>query len=342
MAECDAVDGEIAALKAAYEQFFLGLEKRPPTDKHQALGRRIQKLRNMWIRQTAAKFRVQSVTQKWSTYERLWSKTMQAIENGTYVRDLARLKRKQNAAGAPKKKEKRDALDDLEIDEAFEELSGGNLDEAIAQASAAAEASVANRRPAVQPAEPAVAPAIPPLVAPPVASVEPPQSRPAAAAATTFAPKIAPVAPSIPPVTPAIAPVVPPVPAARAAPAPGAVARPPSSPPAARAPANHNPTLRPASVPSSSAAARSGPYAPPTVAGASQLSDDKLRAVYDAFIKAKRRCNEDTSSMTFEQVASSLRRQVPELMKQHNAKAVEFKVVIKDGKAVLRAVPKDG
>ena len=33
--------------------------------------------------------------------------------------------------------------------------------------------------------------------------------------------------------------------------------------------------------------------------------------------------------------------QVPELMKQHNAKSVEFKDVIKDGKAVLRALPKE-
>jgi hypothetical protein len=28
------------------------------------------------------------------------------------------------------------------------------------------------------------------------------------------------------------------------------------------------------------------------------------------------------------------------LMKQHGAKSVEFKVVIKDGKAILRALPK--
>jgi hypothetical protein len=44
--------------------------------------------------------------------------------------------------------------------------------------------------------------------------------------------------------------------------------------------------------------------------------------------------------MSFDSVAASLRKQVPELMKQHNAKSVEFKVVIKDGKAVLKAVPK--
>lgn len=78
----------------------------------------------------------------------------------------------------------------------------------------------------------------------------------------------------------------------------------------------------------------------PPSAGAGGLSDDKLKAVYDAYVSAKRRNKEDTSKMSYESVASSLRKQVPELMKQHKAKAVEFKVVIKDGKAVLKAVPK--
>jgi hypothetical protein len=79
---------------------------------------------------------------------------------------------------------------------------------------------------------------------------------------------------------------------------------------------------------------------PPTASSPSELSDDKLRVVYDAYVAAKRRNKEDTSKMSFDSVASSLRKQVPELLKQHNAKSVEFKVVIKDGKAVLKAVPK--
>lgn len=56
---------------------------------------------------------------------------------------------------------------------------------------------------------------------------------------------------------------------------------------------------------------------------------------------AKKRCGEDTSKLSLDSVASTLRSQVPTLMKQHNAKSVEFKVVIKDGKAVLRALPKE-
>lgn len=74
--------------------------------------------------------------------------------------------------------------------------------------------------------------------------------------------------------------------------------------------------------------------------GRGDVSDEKLRAVYDAYVSAKRRNKEDTSKMSYESVAASLRKQVPELLKQHNAQSVEFKVVIKDGKAVLKAVPK--
>jgi hypothetical protein len=70
------------------------------------------------------------------------------------------------------------------------------------------------------------------------------------------------------------------------------------------------------------------------------LSEAKLRAVYDAYVDAKKRCHEDVSKISFESVASKLRKQVPTLMEKHKVNSVEFKVVIKDGKAVLRAVPK--
>lgn len=56
---------------------------------------------------------------------------------------------------------------------------------------------------------------------------------------------------------------------------------------------------------------------------------------------AKRRCGEDTSKLSLNAVADTLKKQVPELMRLHQAKSVEFKVVIKDGKAVLRALPKE-
>jgi hypothetical protein len=84
------------------------------------------------------------------------------------------------------------------------------------------------------------------------------------------------------------------------------------------------------------------PRVPAVAPAAAALSDQALRGVYDAYVLAKKRCNEDTSKLNFEQLAQTLRRQAPELMKKHQAQAIEFKVVIKDGKALLRAVPKTG
>jgi hypothetical protein len=199
--ECGDLEAEIAELKAAWEQYFLGVEKRPPTEKADEVRKRVADLKTYFVRSTAVKFRVQGVAHKYATLDRLWSRTLAEIENGTYRRDLARARRKDLGAGKPVEKK-------------------------------------------------------------------------------TEAP--AEVVPQIAPVKPA-----------------------------------------------------------PEKFSEVQLSDDKLRAVYNAYVKAKKTCNEDISRISFDQVAQSLRKQIPELMKKHNARSVEFKVVIKDGKATLRAVPRE-
>jgi hypothetical protein len=79
---------------------------------------------------------------------------------------------------------------------------------------------------------------------------------------------------------------------------------------------------------------------PPAPAGGAFLQEEKLRAVYDAYVGAKKRCRESTDGLSFESVSASLRKQVPGLLAAHNATAVDFKVVIKGGKAVLKAIPR--
>ena len=44
--------------------------------------------------------------------------------------------------------------------------------------------------------------------------------------------------------------------------------------------------------------------------------------------------------LSFDAVAASLKRQVPELLDRHKVRDVEYRVFVKDGKAILRAVPK--
>lgn len=193
--QCSALEVELAELKAAYEQFFLGLARVPPSDAHRSLRTRVLKLQSSFIRQTAAKFKVNSLHATLKTYERLWERTTQQMESGTYRRDVFKARLHEKLRQPPKEQQK-----------------------------------------------------------------EPPQKEQAA-------------------------------------------------PPPQSAP-------------------------PPS------FSEAKLRAVYEAYLTAKRRCNEDVSRLSFDAVAGALKKQLPGLLRQHNAKAVEFKVVIKDGKASLRAVPK--
>jgi hypothetical protein len=70
-----------------------------------------------------------------------------------------------------------------------------------------------------------------------------------------------------------------------------------------------------------------------------EISDDKLRRLFDTYVVARQRTGESTDGLTFEKVAQRIRAQVPQLMEQHGAKSVEFKVVIKGGRAVLKAIP---
>lgn len=254
--ECTEVEAELMELQAAYEQYFLGLERRPPTPKHTAFKKRVNALRNTFVNSTPVKFRIQNLQQRVSTFERLWERTLMEIENGTYKRDLFKARRHNELSERRKKlKLPSDGLDDLSIDE---DLDLSDLDEAAPAPSI----------PSVAPAVPGVAPVARPATptAPKPAGLPPPQ-------ATTSKP-------------------------------------PPPKPPA----------------PASSEGG---------------LNDQKIRAIYDAYVMAKRRCGEDVSKLSLDSVATTLRSQVPTLMKQHNAKSVEFKVVIKDGKAVLRALPKE-
>jgi len=74
-------------------------------------------------------------------------------------------------------------------------------------------------------------------------------------------------------------------------------------------------------------------------APAVHLSDEKLRKLYDTYLVARQRTGEPVAGLTFDSVANRIRAQVPELLVRHKAKNIEFKVVIKGGKAVLKAVP---
>jgi hypothetical protein len=211
--ECAAIDTELEAVSHLYEQYFVGVERVPPLKKHARLRSRFENLKSTFNRTTAFQFRVQSLGSRILAFERLWRRTLQEMEDGTYRRDVykARLRSK-------------------------------------------------------------------------VRSTQP-QER-----ALNDAPKEQPASP-------------------------------------ARDAADQSPK-------------KEAPTSPGAAVFSTELSDAKLRIVYDAYLSAKKRCSEDVSQLSFESVAAKLRKQVPQLMDKHKVGSVEFKILIKDGKAVLKAIPK--
>ena len=196
---CGEIEEDLEALKARYEMYFLGIERREPVREREEMKRRVARLKGEFIRNTGLRFRVQTLHARFLSYERMWMRSAREREEGTYKRDLQRLRRR----GAPQ----------------------------------------------------------------PVLKSESASAVPPAAKAAVAAP----------------------------------------SPPS------------------------------PAVPG---LSEAKLRALYDAYLGAKKQCGEDVSRFTYEALARTVAKQVPELIARYKAKTVDFRVEVKGGRTVLKVLPR--
>ncbi len=199
-------------------------------------------------------------------------------------------------------------------------------------------APVAPAPPARAPLGAPVPPARPPMVGPaaPAGSPQPPQRVPPLAGSI---PARVPPPLAVPPAR-----VPPPVasPPARIAPAATAVAAPPVAAP--RAPHPVPPSVFPPRPPRPSPPGL-GPPRPATIPpprpppDPSDLSEKRLRQIYVEYVDAKRRQNESTAAITYQAVAKSLRESGDKLRQKHG-KPVDFEVMVKDGKTILKPVLK--
>ena len=87
--------------------------------------------------------------------------------------------------------------------------------------------------------------------------------------------------------------------------------------------------------------AASRPDASPAVLSEdNSLSPIRIRQIYGQFVEAKRKANESTASVTYEKIAANLESAAKELRAKHKARSVDFEVVMKNGKPVLKPVVK--
>jgi hypothetical protein len=68
------------------------------------------------------------------------------------------------------------------------------------------------------------------------------------------------------------------------------------------------------------------------------MNEQQCRDLYARYVKAREMVGQ-ASDMSYEKLVSSLGKQAPAIMKEHGAKGVEFNVVVRGDKVVLKAKP---
>jgi len=95
----DYVDKTLDRTKVLYEQYFLGMQKQPPSQIHTDVERRLRDLQQLQIRNTGLRYRFATLQQKFGSYNSYWRRTLKQIENGTYIRNLQKISRKAALTG---------------------------------------------------------------------------------------------------------------------------------------------------------------------------------------------------------------------------------------------------
>jgi hypothetical protein len=368
--QLDELELRVDRLRALYEQYFMGLEKVEPAVPRKDVDRRIWVLRRTQIRNTARRFRLQNIIQRYNTFQQYWQRICREIENGTYTRHLMR---------AVKRLGENEALTIAARRRFGRQRLGGDAGRSSYPAPSVADVEAELQAELRRLSEPpkggddvddlfrnlvSSAPPLLPLVgsfsSPPVAlslPARPPGSRPLPK------PVVPPPIPSRAPASPALsvraapaAPVQRPSVPGRAigrpgGPVPGPLPalRPPPIPSRAPGPAPVPPVPSPGPVglwvaPGDPMARRRAqlPSAAPAerreLPACAALDERQLNDLHSRLLRARDQTG-DKTHVSVEALAKTVDSAATKLRQQHGQhRRVEFEVVIKDGKAVVRPI----
>lgn len=367
----EELEKRIDRLRSLYEQYFMGIEKLEPMVPRKDVDRRFQVLRREQIRNTGVRYKYQMLLQKYNTYQMYWGRIVRRIEAGTYRRGAGghhtrsvpslppsmRPPSLAPGAQAPREKPTGDAAKvpsiftsnsiNAEMDSAFDFVTaipkapnvptfsekqpsapGDSIPpgpdgkrpsreermKLLAQKiRATKELSEAARR--SNPPKPGSTP--PRDMVPPkrISSLSMQAVRPEKEGFATPTPKSVPPRPDPRPDS------KPPPPVQRPY-IQTAADRPVARPPAAQVPVMARPAQATRSETNDS------------------ISDARVKEIYKQYVDSKRKANESTAAITYDGVAKQLRESTAKLREKNKGKNVDFEVILKDGKTVLKPVVK--
>lgn len=97
--ELDELDQNLKRLRVEYDQYFLGILKRPPEMLQGRVQKVIIKYANETLRKTHQKFRFNNLNSKYQIHRQQWGRTMRQIEAGTYKGHVFKAKLHERARG---------------------------------------------------------------------------------------------------------------------------------------------------------------------------------------------------------------------------------------------------
>ncbi len=92
--ECEKLEEDLEKLKARFELYFLGIDRREPSREREETKRRVARMKGEFTRNTGLRFRIETLHARFLSYERMWLRSAREKEDGTYRRDLLKARRR--------------------------------------------------------------------------------------------------------------------------------------------------------------------------------------------------------------------------------------------------------
>jgi hypothetical protein len=102
--EIQQLEARLSELRVAYEKYFAGVEKIEPARLRDEVQKMVRKAGTLYISNTGLKFKRDSIIAQFNTLTQHWNRVLKQIEDGTYQRDIFKMRLKdkeRGAAGAP-------------------------------------------------------------------------------------------------------------------------------------------------------------------------------------------------------------------------------------------------
>jgi hypothetical protein len=119
--ELEILSRKLMSLKLAYDQYFLGSRPREPVLLAGEVNKLVVVYSNQAIKNTAMRFKFNSIVSRYQAFKRQWTDTLRRIEAGTYSRHQFKAKLHEHPAQPAEPAAPRPTQDRNEIFEAFVE-----------------------------------------------------------------------------------------------------------------------------------------------------------------------------------------------------------------------------